>query len=599
VSETVNRRDNASNDRASESQASCQRSLFDKSHFTSDVRIVGLESEAPDPTCDSRMHRSDPAGYPGSGNAKTEMTVLGRLSPIRGGQVSSFADDESVVLCSSTRAFRREITRRVNSRARLKKIRRLNEGNSPRVLDLFAGCGGFSLGFAAAGFDIVGALEIDPLAAKSHALNFCKEANARQSEIHARPRDITRLEPEDIVRELSLGSVSGAVDVLIGGPPCQAFARVGRAKLREISSHPSAFLKDSRSNLYLRFLKYVERLQPLALVMENVPDALNYGGHNIAEETCEVLEEMGYAPRYTLLNSVFYGVPQMRERMFLVAYAKELGSDVHWPRPTHWIVLPRGYEGSRNVALKTVGGALFGDSYYVPPPQPTTERRPAVTARQALEDLPPIRLHLNGQLKRGARRFDSWLPYSNGASIGEYGHLMRTWPGFQSPKGLRDHVIRSLPRDYAIFRRMHPGDQYPQAFRHAMDLLNERLEEKVANGSAILPGSNSYRELRSQVVPPYDASKFPNKWRKMEADLPARTLMAHLGKDSYSHIHYDSSQARTISVREAARLQSFPDGFEFAGTMNPAFRQVGNAVPPLMAKAIAVEVLKDLKGQRA
>ena len=77
-------------------------------------------------------------------------------------------------------------------------------------------------------------------------------------------------------------------------------------------------------------------------------------------------------------------------------------------------------------------------------------------------------------------------------------------------------------------------------------------------------------------------------WR----DQPARTLMAHLGKDSYSHIHYDSDQARTISVREAARLQSFPDGFMFCGTMNPAFRQIGNSVPPLMAKAIAAQIMK-------
>ena len=100
-------------------------------------------------------------------------------------------------------------------------------------------------------------------------------------------------------------------------------------------------------------------------------------------------------------------------------------------------------------------------------------------------------------------------------------------------------------------------------------------------------GSAAWLELRSSIVPPYDVSKFPNKWRKMEPDLPARTLMAHLGKDSYSHIHHDSTQARTISVREAARLQSFPDGFVFSGTMNPAFRQVGNAVPPLLAKAVA------------
>jgi DNA (cytosine-5)-methyltransferase 1 len=81
----------------------------------------------------------------------------------------------------------------------------------------------------------------------------------------------------------------------------------------------------------------------------------------------------------------------------------------------------------------------------------------------------------------------------------------------------------------------------------------------------------------------------------MEPDLPARTLMAHLGKDGYSHIHYDSSQARTISVREAARLQSFPDGFVFSGTMNPAFRQIGNAVPPLLAKAIAAKMIRRIR----
>jgi len=70
--------------------------------------------------------------------------------------------------------------------------------------------------------------------------------------------------------------------------------------------------------------------------------------------------------------------------------------------------------------------------------------------------------------------------------------------------------------------------------------------------------------------------------------------MAHLGKDSYSHIHYDSGQARTLTVREAARLQSFPDGFNFSGTMNPAFRQIGNAVPPLLAYAVGRQIASDL-----
>ena len=173
---------------------------------------------------------------------------------------------------------------------------------------------------------------------------------------------------------------------------------------------------------------------------------------------------------------------------------------------------------------------------------------------------------------------------------------MRSWPGFEAPEeGLRDHVIRYLPRDYPLFARLNPGDQYPEAWRHAMDMFEEALAEQRAQGRAIRKGSAEYERLRDAIVPPYDATKFPNKWRKMWRDQPARTLMAHLGKDSYSHIHYDSEQARTISVREAARLQSFPDGFVFCGTMNPAFRQIGNAVPPLIAKALARQVFAALK----
>ena len=125
-----------------------------------------------------------------------------------------------------------------------------------------------------------------------------------------------------------------------------------------------------------------------------------------------------------------------------------------------------------------------------------------------------------------------------------------------------------------------------------MTCLSERIARTAAAGRRDPRRFAEYKRLRDSIVPPYDAGKFPNKWRKMWRDQPARTLMAHLGKDSYSHIHYDSDQARTISVREAARLQSFPDGFTFCGTMNPAFRQIGNAVPPLMAKALAAQMMK-------
>jgi len=423
----------------------------------------------------------------------------------------------------------------------LQKIQRIAAGGKPRTLDLFAGCGGLTLGFHAAGFETVGAVESDPIAANSHAKNFFGNLQPRLVTAHADAQDITRVEPEQLLQRLEINEPQGlAIDVIIGGPPCQAFARVGRAKLREIADHPEAFLKDPRGNLYLRYLHYVAKLRPVAILMENVPDVLNYGGHNIAEEMCEALSVMGYACGYTLLNSVYYGVPQMRERMFLVALARELGTAVEFPSPTHWIQLPRGYHGSRQVALQTVKQDLFtGEMFFIEPPQAEHSTcQPAVTAEQALGDLPPITLHLEGKLKRGARRLDVPVPFPRPPRLNSYARLIREWPGFEGPSELFDHVIRCLPRDYAIFARMNPGDEYPGAYAHALALFEERLKKLSRRmRKKLLPTSRAYKRLYKETVPPYDPGKFPNKWRKMERDLPARTLMAHLGKDGYSHSH--------------------------------------------------------------
>ncbi len=474
-----------------------------------------------------------------------------------------------------------------------RKISRLAAGGKPRVLDLFAGCGGLSLGFQAAGFEIRAAIEFDSDAAASHGLNFHNGDPA-----HSRARDITVTHPEALAGELNLGPVPMAFDVIIGGPPCQAFARVGRPKLREIDEHPEAFRHDPRARLYQEYLRYVEAFDPLAILIENVPDVLNHGGQNVAEEVCEVLGKRGYLCGYTLLNAAFYGVPQMRERMFLIAYRKELAAKATFPQPQNWLVLPSGYEGSRGFALGLLN-CLFSTAHdYIEPPVAKPDLPPAVTAEEALGDLPPIyarELLASGELRRGARRFDMITPYDRRRRVSTYASRMRSWPGFEAPEeGLSDHVIRYLPRDYELFARLNPGDQYPQAHQRAIQMFKEKLARLRRARKSIEEGSAEYNELMRSVVPPYDAGKFPNKWRKMWRDQPARTLMAHLSKDSYSHIHYDDSQARTISVREAARLQSFPDGFRFSGTMNPAFRQIGNAVPPLMAKALALEVLQVL-----
>lgn len=476
-----------------------------------------------------------------------------------------------------------------------RKLSRLAAGGRPRVLDLFSGCGGLSLGFLAADCEISAAVESDPDAAQSHAANF-----HAGNELAGRARDITETTPTKLVQELELGDAARAFDVIVGGPPCQAFARVGRSKLREVADHPEAFRHDPRSRLYIHYLDYVEACAPLAVVLENVPDMLNFGGRNIAHEVCEVLAERGYACGYTLLNAVYYGVPQMRERAFLVAIRKEIASEIAFPTPTHWIQLPPGYEGSRAVARKLLAQSdtLGPDEFWKPSPDFQPGLRPAVTAMDALHDLPKIDARAElaaGRLRRGARRFDDPIPYPSVDALSAYAAEMRKWPGFEAPNALLDHVIRYLPRDYKLFARLRPGDQYPEAYSLAEAMFEEALQARKDAGEVIRAGTEKWKELRNSIVPPYDQHKFPNKWRKMEADRPARTLMAHLGKDSYSHIHYDSAQARPISVREAARLQSFPDSFVFCGTMNPAFRQIGNAVPPLLAKAIAERLVSQLR----
>ena len=475
------------------------------------------------------------------------------------------------------------------------KLSRLRTGAQPRVLDLFSGCGGLSLGFSAAGFEITAAIENNPTAAASYSANF--HADDPRHAVH---RDITSTTPGQLVRALRIGRMAEAFDIVIGGPPCQAFARVGRSKLREIEAHPEAFRHDARATLYTPYLRYVKSCRPLAILMENVPDVMNFGGHNVSEEVCEVLAGLGYVCAYTLLNAAFYGVPQTRERMFLIAYRREIAPSVRFPKPTHWVDLPPGYEGSRRVALKVLSnGDRFEAAHnYMDPPEVTDALPPAVTAEEAIGDLPEIdarALMRTGVLKRGARRFDRLMPYDESRPVSEYARSMKSWSGVEAGDGVYDHVIRYIPRDYPLFARMKEGDQYPEAHKLALRMFDEKLSEHTKKGVSIEPGSVEHEELRGSIVPPYDASKFPNKWRKISRDQPVRTVMAHLSKDGYSHIHYDNAQARTISVREAARIQSFPDGFVFAGAMNQAFQQIGNAVPPLMAKAIAAEIMKSIR----
>jgi DNA (cytosine-5)-methyltransferase 1 len=468
-------------------------------------------------------------------------------------------------------------------RSRLAKLDRLRSGAPPRVLELCSGSGGLALGLKTAGYELSAHVELDPIAAATYAVNF--DPTTSRGEAWSRPRDMSVTSAAEISKDLGFdGEANEVFDVLAAGLPCQAFARIGRSKLREVSGDDEAFRNDPRAGLYRRFLDYVDETQPLVVVIENVPDILNFGGHNVPEEICDTLEPKGYTTAYTILNAAHFGVPQVRERLFLVAFARELGVAPGFPVPTRYLDLPRGYKGSRRVALKHVPA---GSPRYHPIHDPSRSMEHAVSAKAALGDLPAIREHEASPVLIRRRRLSDRLAYRRGRPS-SYARQMRDWSGFTANGEVDGHLVRLTPRDFPIFRRMDRGTDYPRARRLAETMLNEALE--LRGLSNVDPSDPVVAALRESIVPPYDPGKFPNKWWKLDPALPSRTLTAHMGKDTYSHIHYDSSQARTISVREAARLQSFPDAFTFAGSMNSAFRQIGNAVPPLLSVAVAREL---------
>jgi len=445
-----------------------------------------------------------------------------------------------------------------------------------------------SLGFAAAGFSLEAHVESDPIAAQSYALNFAPPPGVTR-EVWAAPRDMVDQSAEDVVKEFGITSPTAeAFDVVAAGLPCQAFARIGRSKLRSLAGDADAFRNDARAKLYKRFLDYVEAVQPAAIVIENVPDILNFGGHNVPEEICETLEDSGYLTGYTLLNAAFYGVPQVRERLFLIAIDRSLGIRPGMPAAIRNTDLPSGYAGARTVALRHVP---TNTGRFLELQQAQDGLPPAVSVREALADLPWISEHFRDPVAMRRRKVADELPYREHSGLSDYARLMREWPGFCTGGVVSGNVVRLTPRDFPIFRRIPVGADYPQALRIAEEIFAERINAKRQRPRR---GSRAWKELHAECVPPYDPGKFPNKWWKLDPRLPSRTLTAHMGKDTYSHIHWDSRQQRTISVREAARLQSFPDGFLFAGAMNAAFRQIGNAVPPLLAQAVAERLRKEL-----
>lgn len=383
------------------------------------------------------------------------------------------------------------------------EVKTHNSQIKPTVLDLFCGAGGMSLGFAMAGFEIALGVEKDSLAAQTHAYNF--DGKCYQGDIH----DIA--EPETFIQSYGIAKI----DVVIGGPPCQGFTRVGRGKIRSLRQDP-AFIHDPRNQFYLEFIRFVRVLQPLYFVMENVPDLLLYrdeDGQTVLDRALTIFhDELGYKARPMILHADHYGVPQTRKRLFIVG--NRLGQEIYEPEKTH--------EGT------------------------------PVTLWDAISDLPII---------PHKHRLDE-IPYVQRHELNTYQRRMREDAGTV----LYNHQTRyHNEQDLEAFMYMPEGGKY-------VDLPEQ------------------YKRYRDDI--------FKDKYRKLYRNRPSWTIEAHIGKDSYRHIYPsipgEPEPPRTISVREAARLQSFPDRFRFCGPFTRQFYQLGNAVPPLLAKAVAQSILPTL-----
>lgn len=366
----------------------------------------------------------------------------------------------------------------------------------PTAIDLFSGAGGMSLGVEAAGFDVIGAIELDSVHCAIHELNFpyCETICA----------DITSLDISKIAK-----SLKREIDLIVGGPPCQGFSQIG---LRQ--------LDDPRNSLVKAYCKAINDIQPKYFIFENVPGITRGKHKDFLKEMLRILSSSGYhvePPR--LLNAYDFGVPQKRERCIVIGSRKDV------KKASYPVVSQNQKQHS-----------LFEN---------TTEYHSAMDALQDLENHMPF-------IKN-----DEGIPVSD---------LQTGTP-------------------YSIFiqdklQHCHTRSPRPVVYNH---VASKHTDISIQRFSETQPGKNE------------PVSRF----YKLHPDNPCNTLRAGTASDRGAYtaprpIHY--IHPRCITVREAARLHSYPDWFVFHDTIWHGFREIGNSVAPIFAKALSDSIYSLLRG---
>lgn len=408
-------------------------------------------------------------------------------------------------------------------------------------IDLFAGAGGLSEGFIKAGFNPIAHVEMDEAACLTlktrTAYHYLKEKRKFGEYVRYLKGEITRAQLYSLIPDEQINTVinlalgdennkeifkkidglagSKNVDLIIGGPPCQAYSLVGRARSND------GMRSDPRNHLYLQYAKYLKKYNPKLFVFENVLGlkSADRGGYFI--KMVAEFDSLGYKVTDFVLNAKDFGVLQNRKRVILIGHKKELN-----------LSIPDFKQQDNEVHM----------------------------VNSILQDLPRLQA---------------------GEGVDKYYKYFKPTNDYLKTSGIRngiDVLTQHVSRPHT--------KQDKEIYRIAVDKLKnyERL---------------NYISLPERLKTHNNQHSFLDRFKVVDDNAAfAQTVVAHIAKDGHYYIHPDIIQNRSISVREAARIQSFPDDFYFEGVKEErnrtaAFRQVGNAVPPLMANTIA-KILKPL-----
>jgi DNA (cytosine-5)-methyltransferase 1 len=399
-----------------------------------------------------------------------------------------------------------------------------------RSIDIFAGCGGLCDGFVQSGrYQTLAAVEWNEAPVNVLRKRLSDKWGMDDAEKRVIRFDVQRT--DELIRgwtgDEEYGScdglekyIDGSLDVVIGGPPCQAYSIAGRVRDK------NGMRLDYRNYLFESYIRVIRHFEPKIFVFENVPGILSArpgdGSFKIIDRIRDEFDKAGYAVLSDLSKAVVdmteYGVPQNRKRIIILGLNKKY------------------YGGSKKC------GKILYDFYTRILPFYKSDH--VMTVRDAISDLPKL-FPLEKDIRIDGHHLSHSLP-----ELPVDGHI----PRYHSQ------------RDIKIFRM---------------------LAEDILSGERKYESTEALKELYTKVT-----GKVSNvhKYHVCEWDKPSNLIPAHLYKDGLRHIHPDPEQARTITVREAARLQTFDDDFCFGKSMTEAYKMIGNAVPPLFAKKLALAV---------